>query len=168
VLGDGVTRVARTLPGNPIGLTGVLEAREALEVIHARGSTVLAEYAEDYYAGMPALTKNSFGKGKAYYVAARFDEASLETFYGALIRRHGLKRNLAVDLPVGVTVQRRVSDEREFLFLGNFTPKTQVVDLGAREFESLLDGRDVTGPLELGPFGSEVLARALDARTSYA
>jgi beta-galactosidase len=160
VLGDGATRVARALAGNPLGLTGVLEAREALEVIHARGSTVIAEYAEDYYARMPAITKNYFGKGRACYLAARFDEAALGAFYGALISRVGIKRNLRVDLPLGVTAQRRVNDEREFIFLINFTPSVKTVDLGARKFESLSDGRDVTGRLELSAFGSEVLARS--------
>jgi beta-galactosidase len=168
VLGDGVSRLMRTLPGNPLGLNGTLEAREVVEVIHARGCTVLVEYAEDYYAGMPALTVNASGKGKAYYVPARYDEASLASFYGALIGRLGLKRNLSVELPLGVTAQRRVSDEREFVFLVNFTPKTQLIELGARHFESLLDGRDVTGPLELAPFGSEVLARGVDVRPSQA
>jgi len=161
VLGDSVTRVARALPGNPLGLTGLLEAREALEVIHARGSTVIAEYAEDYYARMPAMTKNSFGKGRAIYLAARFDEPSLAAIYRAIIARVGLKRNLGVDLPVGVTAQRRVSADKEFLFLFNFTTVPQTLDLESRAFESLIDGRNVTGPLELAPFGTEVLARPL-------
>jgi len=159
VLSDSVSRVARALPGNPLGLTGLLEAREALEVIHARGSTVIAEYAEDYYARMPALTKNTFGKGRAIYLAARFDEPSLAAIYRAIIARVGLKRNLRAELPIGVTAQRRVSAEQEFLFLFNFTTVPQTVDLENRAFESLLDGSNVTGALELAPFGAEVLAR---------
>jgi beta-galactosidase len=161
VLGDGVTRVARALPGNALGLTGLFEAREALEVIHARGAQVLAEYAEDYYARMPAITKNTFGKGRALYVAARFDETTLETFYRALSQRIGLKQNLRASLPLGVTVQRRIDLEREYFFLINFTPAPRTVDLEERVFESLLDGREVTGSLELSPFGSEVLTRSL-------
>ena len=57
--------------GNALGLTGEHPVREYCERVHAEGATVLATYKTDFYAGMPALTVNSYGAGRVYYLAAR-------------------------------------------------------------------------------------------------
>ena len=38
-------------------------------------------YDEDYFAGAPAVTVNSFGEGKAYYIATRFEEDFYKPLY---------------------------------------------------------------------------------------
>ena len=40
---------------------------------------------------MPAITKNSFGKGEAYYVATRSDRAFYEKFIGTLCKEAGIR-----------------------------------------------------------------------------
>ena len=47
--------------------TGCL--REISHVIPGEGAEVLASYESDYYAGCPALTRKSYGSGRAYYLA---------------------------------------------------------------------------------------------------
>jgi beta-galactosidase len=124
VLGAGVTRTARAVAGNELGIAGELSASEALEVVHARGARVLAAWSSgDYYDGKAALSVNTFGRGRAFYVAARFDEPSLAAFHGALAEELALTTNLGAALPHGVTAQRRVSAEREYVFLLNFAPE---------------------------------------------
>lgn len=56
---------------NPLGLTGEYEVRELCDLIHLEGAEALAYYGKDFYQGRPALTVNQFGKGQAYYMAAR-------------------------------------------------------------------------------------------------
>ena len=53
------------------------------DIIHPEGAETLAEYQEDFYAGTPVLTENSFGKGKAYYVGT----CSGDEFYRDFTRR---------------------------------------------------------------------------------
>ena len=161
VLGDGEARTARAVVDNSLGLAGALRATEALEVIHARGATPLAVLESDYYAGHPALTVNHFGAGNAYYVAARFDEPSLDAFYSPLIAKLGLTRNFAAALPRGVTAQRRVLGQREFVFLLNFTPSEVRLTLGEAAFERAADGSSVSGILAIPSFGSEILTRVI-------
>jgi beta-galactosidase len=161
VLSDGASRSARAVAGNELGISGELVAREVLEVVHPRGARVLAEWTSDYYRGKVALSANSFGAGRAYYVAARFDEASLGAFYGALADELSLSRNLAASLPCGVTAQRRVTGEREFVFVLNFTPEPRRLELGALEYSSTADGTRIAKALELEPFGSAVLERPI-------
>jgi len=158
VLGDAETRGLRAVDNPILRVAGTLRAVEALEVLHARGATVLAEHAGDYYAGHPALTAHAFGRGHAYYLGARLDEPSLDAFYRPLLDKLGLRRNLDARLPRGVTVQRRVHGESEFLFVMNFTCVEQRVELGSRVLRRLTDDARVEGTLVLEPFASAVLA----------
>ena len=48
---------------------GEYEIRELCDLIHCETAESLGEYRDDFYAGRPALTVNSYGKGKAYYIA---------------------------------------------------------------------------------------------------
>ena len=69
---------------------------------------MLATYKTDFYAGMPALTVNRFGAGRVYYLAARpAEDAFHDGVVRGLVRELGLARNLDVELPEGVTVQKR-------------------------------------------------------------
>ena len=47
------------------------------DVMHLEGAKALASYEEDFYAGMPAASKNIYGKGTTYYIATQFEEEGL-------------------------------------------------------------------------------------------
>ncbi len=53
------------------GLSGEYAVKHYADVIHAEGAEVLATYGDDFYVGQPALTKNAYGKGHAYYIGSR-------------------------------------------------------------------------------------------------
>ena len=94
--------------GNALGLAGEHPVREYCERVHPEGATVLATYKSDFYAGMPALTVNRHGAGRLYYLAARpAGDAFHDGLARGLVRELSLVRNLDVELPDGVTVQRR-------------------------------------------------------------
>lgn len=145
------------VPGNELGLSGSYEARDYFALIHAEGARVLATYGSDFYAGRPALTVNDYGKGRAYYIASRNDEKFADDFYDKLASQLNLLRALPVDLPTGVTAQLREDGEKKFIFVMNFNNSPASVDLGGSAYRSLLSGEAVTGSLELGPYGVEVL-----------
>ena len=60
---------------------------------------ILACYEKDFYAGYPALTVHNFGKGKAYYLASRAEDAFYVDFYTQLAGELSLSRALDADLP---------------------------------------------------------------------
>ncbi|MDN5276644.1 MAG: beta-galactosidase [Clostridiales bacterium] len=144
---------------NPLGLKGEYEARELCDLIHAETAEVLATYKSDFYAGRPALTVNSFGKGKAYYIAFRNNGDFLTDFYGALIKELNLKRAVDTELPQGVTAQMRTDGERVFVFILNFVPEERQVDLKEMRFKDMITGEDVTGRVSLPPYGVKILER---------
>jgi beta-galactosidase GanA len=71
-----------------------------------------------------------------------------------------LSRCLDVELPEGVTVQKRSGGGRTFYFLHNCRRQDQVVDLGSLRLKDVSDGRVLTGRTTLTPFASLVLERA--------
>ena len=44
------------------------------DLIHLQGAESLASYTDDFYAGTPAVTRNVFGEGAAYYLGTRPEE----------------------------------------------------------------------------------------------
>lgn len=47
------------------------------DLMHLEGAQSLGTYAEDFYQGMPAVTRNCFGEGFAYYVGTRMSKEGL-------------------------------------------------------------------------------------------
>ena len=148
-----------TRKGNALGLAGEYEVRELCALIHAEGAEVLATYGDDFYAGRPALTVNAHGQGKAYYVAARTGDDFLSAFYGRLIEELAIPRVLAAELPAGVTAQTRTDGQTDYVFVMNFAQVPRAVDLGDDRFEDVLNGKSVSGRIELGSYGLRVLSR---------
>lgn len=147
--------------GNALGLSGEHPVREYCERVHPEGASVLAAYKTDFYAGMPALTVNRFGAGRCYYLAARPAEDALhDQLVRGLARELGLARNLDVELPEGVTVQKRTGGGKTLLFLHNCTGEEKTLALGTIRLVDTADGSVLTGRVSLPGYASRVLTRA--------
>jgi beta-galactosidase len=146
--------------GNRLGLEGEHPVREYCERVHPEGASVLATFKSDFYAGMPALTVNRFGAGQVYYLAAR---PAADAFHDGLVRgiarELALARSLEVELPEGVTVQRRQGGGRAFLFVHNCSAEAKGLELGAIRLADVASGATLTGRVELAPFASRVVVR---------
>ncbi len=159
-LGEAPPQRIVAVPGNALGLSGAHPVREYCERVHAEGATVLATFESDFYAGMPALTVNRYGSGQVYYLAARpAGDSFLDDLTRGLARALGLSRNLEVDLPEGVTVQKRAGGGRTLLFLHNTTATEQPLDLGAIRLVDVSDGTTLAGSVTLPAFASRVVER---------
>ena len=134
------------------------QARDFCEIIHAKGAVVQGQYEDDFYAGGPAVTCNSYGSGKAWYVAARLDRDFQTDFFTSLINDLGITRPLAAQLPAGCTAQVRTDGENEYVFLMNFMPRPVTIDVGEGG-ESLASGKKLQGLVELPERGLEIVKR---------
>ncbi len=104
-------------------------ARILCDLLHPEGAEVLATYTKDFYTGTPALTKNAYGAGQAYYVATASSEAFYEDFLGGLCRQYGIESVLVT--PQGVEATRRTNSSGDTVFLLNHTDCAQDVLLDA-------------------------------------
>ena len=103
------------------------------DLMHLEGAESLAEYKEDFYAGMPVITKNTYGNGSAYYVGTRSNEAFYSDFIEKLCKEKNIEKE--AEVPVGIEAVRRKTEEHEFLFLLNHTEETINVEIPQNCFE---------------------------------
>ena len=132
-------------PGNALGLEGEFVCGFLCELAHAEGAQALADYGEDFYAGMPAVTENRLGKGRVIYLAARAEQKFLDLLYERLLRDAGVAP--IVDAPAGVIVKEREKDGKKYTFLLNFAG--QDVRMAVPEGLDLVSGARVRGETAL-------------------
>jgi beta-galactosidase len=152
VLGIWAEEIDALLPGmsNQIvmgkewgALSGSYTCDLLCDLIHAEGAEVLAEYGSDFYKGMPALTVNSFGEGKAYYVATSPKADFLQAFLANVCADNNIKP--LVTAPEGIESVQRVKGDDTYLFLLNHTEGELTAEIGAAERTDLLTGTKVSG-----------------------
>lgn len=133
---------------------------ELCERVHLSSASALAVYREDFYAGEPVLTVNSYGRGRAYYMAARAGGDFLQDFYGKTAPEAGALPCIKGRLSEGVTVTARTKGDREYLFVQNWNPEEAVVLLEERlaDFET---GEAVQDEIRLAGYEVRILVREL-------
>jgi beta-galactosidase len=149
--------VVEPLQGNELGIQGRWESHIFCAMIQEKDAEVLARYSSQFYAGSPALTRHSYGKGQAYYIGFRGDHDFHAEFYGKLLGQLSLPRALRSALPTGVTAQVRQNEHGRFLFLLNFTAESHQIDLGDAPAKDMLSSQTVSGKYPLAPHGHAVL-----------
>ena len=133
---------------------------------------VLAVYADSYYAGEPALIRNRFGKGEAYYFGGAFSLEAAKAF----LRRLGAAQPYAelLDVPEGceIAVRRKPVTENgaaggaaaagetagegaAWLFVLNYQHEPVQITL-KRPMQELTCGKPEEGTVTLEKFGVKV------------
>ena len=132
------------------------------ELIHAEGDTkILGTYEDDFYKGNPAITENSYGKGKAYFIAARTSQEFLDEFYMDIVQGTDGEVTPCVDftLPEGVSAMSRTDGENTYVFLMNFLNEEAALDIEAGGI-SLVSGEEIKEGLTLSPISFEIYKKA--------
>lgn len=131
--------------------------QQMADVVRLEGARPLAVYEQDFYAGSPAVTQNAFGKGQAFYVAARHSASFLADFYGWLTKELGVKTAVS-KLPTGTTAQLRQSDDGDFLFLLNFNHHAATITLD-QSYRDMETNQSVCGDIDLPEYGFRILQK---------
>lgn len=125
------------------------------DLLHSEGAEVLAEYGEDFYQGMPVLTRNSFGKGEAWYVASDPEDNFIDGLLKSLCDAKGIEPLLVT--PTGVEVSRRSKDGQDYLFVMNHNTTEQSFELGQLEARDLLTETELQGSVQIAGRGVQIL-----------
>lgn len=129
------------------------ELRDYAEILRVGTADVLGTYDSDFYAGNAAVTVNSYGKGKAYYVAARIDYSK----FGEIMEQMLVNADIAIkDLPDGVQYHCRYADDgTAYCFYLNNTDESQSIsDVHGTNIQTQ---NVVDGELELPPLGVAII-----------
>ena len=109
------------------------------------------------YRGYPAVLKNEYQKGTAYYIGFRDTGEFLADFYAHIITEHDLG---GYDLPEGVTVHTRQNENWLYTFVENYSDEEQTVEL-AGEYEDMETGEMVCCPVKVEGFGIRILKKPI-------
>jgi beta-galactosidase len=104
------------------------EGVDICEVVHSEGAEVLATYASEYYEGTPAMTVNTYGKGKAYYQTFRDTGAFKDRFIGQIVDELRIARAVPEKMPNDVSAHKRYDGDTTYLFVENYSDK-RVADI---------------------------------------
>lgn len=118
------------------------EASLLCDLMHLEGARELASYEEDFYAGTPVITENSFGAGKAYYVGTR----SSQKFYRMFMRERMEEKGISpvLEAPEGVEATERFKDGKGVMFVLNHNDEETVFVLNEAR-KDLLTGEQYEG-----------------------
>ena len=120
------------------------------DIIHPEGGAeVLASYKEDFYADTPCVTRNFFGKGRAYYIGTQPEQRFLEELVSHICNECGLQP--LYPSSEGVELCLRVSDKAKTVFAINHNKTEAWVDFGPQKLTGLTDKKPLTGRISIAP-----------------
>lgn len=120
---------------------------------------VLAVYADSYYAGTPALIRNRFGKGEAYYFGGAFALDTAEVFVGKL--GIGEPYGEIMEIPAECELAVREKNGVQYLFVLNYG-KNPVEIFLKTELRELLSGGTCSGIQCLETYGVRVYKKKME------
>ena len=95
------------------------QVKDYAEILRVRDAEILAAYTSDFYQGTPAVTRKQYGKGKAYYIAARTAPAQMRPLFTQMLTDAGITPQ---NLPEGVEYHTRTGEEGNYAFYLNYAP----------------------------------------------
>jgi beta-galactosidase len=134
-----------------------VESRLIFELVIADGAEVVGTYRADFYAGTPAVTRNAYGGGEAWYVGAGLSQDGISWVTRRVLERHDLIGPYA-DMPDLETAVRVAPDGTRLLFLLNHNAEAVEVSACASGVDLLTGDRLERGrPVTLEPRGVVLL-----------
>ena len=121
-----------------------LTVKDYAEILRTDNVAVIGRYTDDFYAKTPAVTCNDFGKGKAFYQAARINPEDMSPLLCRLLKEADVKM---CDLPAGVEYHKRYKADRMYEFFLNLSDDTVMLHgIGGTD---MLTGQDINEPVTL-------------------
>lgn len=119
------------------------------DIIVLKGAETLASYAGEFYAGAPCITKNTYGKGNAFYIGTEASGKLLDAVTEKILSDAQVQGIGHSDF--GVELNIRQKENQKWIFAVNHREDTARYQLADREGMSLVLGKQegVLGPFEM-------------------
>lgn len=130
--------------------------KDYCSLIDNKNAEVLAVFNKDFYQGMPAVTKNIYGKGQAYFIGMRTENDFLEEFYQDISEDLNLFPEWIIQGANDVSVQTRDFKNKTYYFVMNFSEEIKRI-IVATTGTDLLTGDRTEMELLLNPYEVKVI-----------
>lgn len=129
------------------------------DIIHLEGAAAVATYGSGFYRGTPVVTRNVFGKGRAYYIGSYLAPDGLRFGLSKIMQTASISPCL-VSWPVeGVEITLRNGPGGSLYYVLNHNDEPASISLPSGSFRCLLSGRACKGTLTLKPLDVAILRR---------
>lgn len=126
------------------------------DVVHAEGAKVLATFGKEFYVGSPSITENTFGKGKAVYIASSPEQNFIKMLTNHYCENCGITS--IIKPQIGVEVSQRKKGEDCFTFVLNHNESEAKIKVSNPEnYVDLLGNMAVGNEYILEPKGVLIL-----------
>lgn len=125
------------------------------DLMHLEGAESLGEYAEDFYAGMPAATRNTYGNGKLYYIGSCMEDAGTDKVLAMAAGDAGV--NPVAGKGNGLEIVKRNGEGKSFYFVMNFKDEELEIPEEFTGKKDLLSGNAVEKGEKLPKFGVKIV-----------
>ncbi len=144
VRGQGIEEEKNCRSGNgQSGQCRSYSCHSLCELVRLSTAMPLMVYGEDFYAGEPAFTCNTYGLGKAYYLCTAPEPSFYRDLMADVIPELFPERPVE-SVPEGLEVTVRDKEDASYLFLQNFNREPVDVEV-TWEFEECLCGEFSAG-----------------------
>lgn len=116
---------------------------------------VLGTYTSSYYAGCPALIRNRFGKGEAYYFGGAFAEDTVRVFLDKLGESEPYEE--WIRLPESCELAVREKGGKKYLFVLNYSAEQAEITLKT-DMRNLFTGEREMGQIVVEKYGVRIYA----------
>lgn len=122
------------------------------DLTDSSGLEILGRYTDDFYAGTPAVTLNSYGRGRACYIGARIDDASFGRIMELLLTEAGISYNR---LPGGIEYHEREYEGTRFAFYLNYNESA--VTVNGVNGHDLISNEEINGDMVIERLGIKIV-----------
>ena len=99
------------------------KALTCCELITVEDAGILAQYGQDFYKGLCAVSKKQYGRGFAYYIACNTENDFLYELYGDVLKNAGVSKIVDAEYVKDVMIRERGG----FIFLMNFSAENRSI-----------------------------------------
>lgn len=117
------------------------------DVIRPTTAKTLAVYGDDFYKGVPCVTVNEVGAGKAYYLGCEPDDAFLSDFVGCICEEQGLTP--LFETGGEIELSTRTGKDGDVTFVINHGVEKGWVNLETQQYQNLLTDELLSGKCEI-------------------
>lgn len=112
------------------------------ERIHLEGAESLGVYEEDFYRGEPAAARNTFGKGRVYYLGTQLEKAGKAHILEMALKEAGVES--LIKGGEGLEITCRKQGEKKLYFILNFQEEEKKLPAAFAGRKDLLKGTALT------------------------
>jgi beta-galactosidase len=148
--------------GRKVNITGGFIEGEAsiwCDILKTKDAGVLASYSGSFYEGDPAITVNSYGKGKVFYIGCDLNKEAMDKLMHFILKEADIRPVLDEKIP-GVEAVKKFKDGKEYYIILNHNSDTVKIPFKG-EYTELLSGNTIINEIYLAKYEVAVLQENL-------